>query len=224
VPEGPAYRYGNRLTSRLTTYLPPGRGTDLLLDLGCGDTELGRYLAWARGYGYLGVDTDGRDATLLADAHCLPFADESFAAACTFAVLEHVRVPHLVAVELHRVLRPDAVVLGSVAFLEPYHLASRSHLSHLGLADVLASAGFTDIAIEPNRNWLVVDALLEMYTAKWYPGRGRVTRPLRALLRGVTFMRRSGERRLARVTAGYRFVARKPSTAAVGARSLAPAR
>jgi SAM-dependent methyltransferase len=209
VPDYENLRYGNRLTSVLTSHLPQAEPGDLLLDLGCGDTALGRYLARQRGFGYVGVDNDGSDATVLADVHALPFVSSAFAAACTFAVLEHVRVPRLVLTELARVLRPGGVVLGSVAFLEPYHLRSRFHLTELGLADALESAGFVEIAIEANADWSGVDAILDMHSAAVYPGGLRTAHILRPLLRALTLTGSRG-RRAERVTAGYRFVARRP--------------
>jgi SAM-dependent methyltransferase len=199
VPNDESFRYGNRLTSVLTSHLPQAEPGDLLLDLGCGDTTLGRYLARQRGFGYVGV----------ADVHALPFVSSAFAAACTFAVLEHVRVPRLVLTELARVLRPGGVVLGSVAFLEPYHLRSRFHLTELGLADALESAGFVEIAIEANADWSGVDAILDMHSAAVYPGGLRTAHILRPLLRALTLTGSRG-RRAERVTAGYRFVARRP--------------
>ena len=210
VPEGSEYRSGNRLTPRHTTYLPPAGEGNVLLDVGCGDAALGRYLAAERGYAYLGVDLDGPHATVLADGHCLPFPPDTFAAVISFAVLEHVRVPHLVASEMFRVLRPGGVVLGTVAFLEPYHMESHFHHSHLGIGEVLGAAGFGDIQVEANEDWVATDALFQMHSAGRFRGGGRVAPLATALLRGLVRTPRSRGQQLADVTGGYRFVAHKP--------------
>lgn len=207
---------GNRLSRELTTYLPPGEPGDLLLDLGCGERRLGAHLAEWRGYEYLGVDLAGEAPSVLADAHALPFADGSIAACCTFAVLEHSRMPHLFALELARVLRAGGTLLGTVAFLEPYHGRSYFHHTHLGVLEVLENAGFEQVLVEANDAWFATDALFRMYTAERLP-LGRyvtpVVAPLLRLLSGSTrvAMRRHPET-LRRITGGFRFVARAPGS------------
>ena len=50
---------------------------------------------------------------LVADAHKLPFDDGVFDGVWVQAVLEHVLEPAAVVAELHRVLRPDGIFLGT---------------------------------------------------------------------------------------------------------------
>jgi SAM-dependent methyltransferase len=51
----------------------------------------------------------------------LPFADATFDAALSLAVLEHVRDPFRCVAELARVVRPGGNVYAAVPFLQPYH-------------------------------------------------------------------------------------------------------
>jgi SAM-dependent methyltransferase len=62
-----------------------------------------------------------RNTTLVADAHSLPFADESFGAAIVLNAFEHYREPRKIALELFRILRPGSRILIRTAFLQPLH-------------------------------------------------------------------------------------------------------
>ena len=54
-------------------------------------------------------------------AERLPFADDSFDAVFSYAVLEHVKQPFLAAREISRVLKPHGVLRVVVPFLQPLH-------------------------------------------------------------------------------------------------------
>lgn len=58
---------------------------------------------------------------VLGFAEDLPFADSSFDAVFSFAVLEHVKLPFQVANEMTRVLRPGGKLAVCAAFLQPLH-------------------------------------------------------------------------------------------------------
>ncbi len=62
-----------------------------------------------------------RHTDLVADAHALPFDDESFSAIVVMNAFEHYREPHKVAAELYRILKPGGQVLIRTAFLQPLH-------------------------------------------------------------------------------------------------------
>ncbi len=51
----------------------------------------------------------------------LPFADNSFDAVFSFAVLEHVKLPFRAAAEMSRVLKPGGTMAVCAAFLQPVH-------------------------------------------------------------------------------------------------------
>ncbi|MDK9708846.1 MAG: class I SAM-dependent methyltransferase [Desulforhopalus sp.] len=54
-------------------------------------------------------------------AEDLPFADNSFDAVFSFAVLEHVKLPFVAAAEMTRVLKPGGTLAVCAAFLQPVH-------------------------------------------------------------------------------------------------------
>lgn len=215
LPRSKRFTGGNRLSTELVTHVPPAKPGDVLLEVGCGTSRLGALLADSRGYEYVGIDLAASTASLLADAHALPFGDGTIAACCSFATLEHVRSPHLVALEVARVLKAEATFVGTVAFLEPYHEQSHFHHTHLGLLEILTNAGFSDVLIEGNPEWFVTDALTTMYAAESMP-LGRYFSPLlRPVLRLLSHTTRRTVRHdsiaARRVAAGFRFVAHAPS-------------
>ncbi|WP_374545635.1 class I SAM-dependent methyltransferase [Rhodoblastus sp.] len=62
-----------------------------------------------------------RHTDLVADAHFLPFDDESFEAVLSMNAFEHYREPQMVAAELLRVLKPGGRIHVRTAFLQPLH-------------------------------------------------------------------------------------------------------
>jgi ubiquinone/menaquinone biosynthesis C-methylase UbiE len=57
----------------------------------------------------------------VADAHQVPFADETVDAVWIQAVLEHVLDPGKVVSEIHRILKPGGIVYAETPFLQPVH-------------------------------------------------------------------------------------------------------
>jgi len=214
-------RYGNRLSPELLSYIPKPRvpGPARMLDLGCGKQHL-RPICTSIGYEYIGLDHEG-DAPLLGDAAALPLRDGSIDLVVALAVLEHLRDPFIAMQEVRRVMRPGGTFIGTAAFLEPFHLRSYFHCSHLGLAHVLQTAGFTVSAVAPNAGWSGLRALSRMglfpRAPHWLPD--ALTLPIALTHRlwwriGYALDRkeaRSEENRVRTTTAGFLFIARKPA-------------
>jgi len=211
-------RHGCRMTPDLFTHvpnLPPGGG--LLIDLGAGE-QVYRTLLSSTGFDYVSVDTSGA-VDLLADAHRLPFASSSAEVVVAISLLEHVYDPFIAMREVARVLRPGGTVLGSVALTEPFHMNSYFHHSHLGVAQVLEVAGLEPVVIAPADDWPSIHAVAEMGLFEGAPrvGARLVTWPLRVMgrawWRARAFAGRAHSSGLDRdllLTAGFRFVARRP--------------
>jgi SAM-dependent methyltransferase len=102
-----------------------------ILDLGCRAGAFTRY--FLEGNHVVGVDVDrvaleaaselGIEAVLADVETELPFPAQSFDAVIVGELLEHVRFPEAVVGEVHRLLQPGGVLVGSVPNV--YHLQSR---------------------------------------------------------------------------------------------------
>lgn len=128
-----------------------------LLNYGSGD---GGDYQWLKNKGYdvTTFDVYPSDFTdYICDGHDLCFADNQFDIVTSLAVFEHLYNPFLAAKEIHRVLKVGGQLVGSVAFLEPYHANSYFHMSHLGILEVLKQAGFKNIELHPG--WAGIEAL-----------------------------------------------------------------
>lgn len=215
--------HGSRMTPALFTHIPdvpPGGG--VLVDLGSGDPGHYAELLRGTGYDYVGVDVVGRAPDLLADAHRLPFSDGSVDVVVAISVLEHLRSPAVALREILRVLRPGGALIGSVALIEPFHMDSYFHHTHLGTLESLSAAGFVVDAVSPTDDWGGLQAMAEMAL---FPGFWRgswlaalpVVRTVEAVSRMWWWLlartRRvpkiPGGRRLL-VASGFRFVAHRP--------------
>lgn len=145
----------------LTSRFPEiDRGSGWALDLSCGTQGMAgdtQDQLEARGYSWVGVDVDLGRASVLADSHSLPFADNSFDLVVSVAALEHMRRPWRAARELGRVARPASLFCGTVAFMEPEHSDSYFHMSHRGIESLPEGAGFEPIYTWPG--WHVFEAI-----------------------------------------------------------------
>ena len=83
------------------------------------------------------VETDvsfGPRTKLIADAHRLPFMDNSFDGVIAQAVLEHVVDPYQCVSEMHRVLNTEGLVYAETPFMQQVHMAPYdfTRFTHLG--------------------------------------------------------------------------------------------
>jgi SAM-dependent methyltransferase len=75
----------------------------------------------------------GENVDIVADAHRLPFADGTVAAAHSEAVFEHLRDPAAAARELTRVLKPGGMAFICTPFMQAFH-GHPSHYQNFTLA------------------------------------------------------------------------------------------
>ena len=170
----------SHLPYHLDKYLASIAGNDgegkSILEVGCGDRQCESWFN-ERQFNYVGTDVDirGPGPHLMADAHNLPFADESFDFYTSMAVYEHLVSPLTAAQEAYRVLKPGGVFFGSSAFVYCFHdRASFHHMSHAGLLYILRVAGFDVDRLWPD--WDYQDAIPQMGF------RGGIAAPWRALI------------------------------------------
>jgi SAM-dependent methyltransferase len=133
--QGPAaMRDSRELMSELSVRVPYGGA---VLDLGCGPRDQFIPLNYL-GYRYVGFDYSNPAADFLADAHAIPFKQDSFDCVFSYAVLEHLHNPFIAIREIERVLKSGGVFIGTVSQGEPFH-DSFFHHTPWGLVSVLTS-------------------------------------------------------------------------------------
>ena len=169
--KGPStIRDSRQLMSEVIARLPQGGA---VLDLGCGPRDQFAPLSFL-GFEYVGVDFDNPAADLLADAHSIPFADESFDCVFSYAVLEHLHNPFVAIQEVARVLKPGGWFIGTVSQGEPFH-SSYFHHTPWGLLSLIDSTPGMRVV----RMWESADTLQSLASM------GRYSRVLKAALAGL---------------------------------------
>jgi len=159
--KGPiAMRDSRYLMSALHENLKP---QSKLLDLGCGPRDQAAPAEYLE-LKYIGLDYANKNADLLADAHALPFANSSFDAVLSYAVLEHLHTPSIAVSEISRVLKPNGIYVGSVSQGEPFH-SSFLHHTTWGILTLINSQD--DLRVE--RLWSSGDTLGSLSRMGRYP-------------------------------------------------------
>jgi SAM-dependent methyltransferase len=110
---------------------------DLVLDLGCGPKDQAEPVK-SLGYQYVGIDYSNHCADFLADAHAIPFKNDTFACVLSYAVLEHLHNPIIAISEINRVLKSGGIYVGTVSLGEPFH-DSYFHHTPWGIISLISS-------------------------------------------------------------------------------------
>lgn len=141
------------------------------LDLGCGNAGTLNWVKQVHGnlnwYGLDIIDSleansenDIQNQNLanfqLYDGIHIPYEENTFDIIFSRQVFEHVRHPDLLMKEIYRVLKPQGVFIGSVAYLEPFHSYSIFNFTPFGVVQVLSEAGFSGIQIRPGVDGLTL--------------------------------------------------------------------
>ncbi|MDH4129862.1 MAG: class I SAM-dependent methyltransferase [Spirochaetota bacterium] len=107
IPSNPLKRWRKRLLNK------KGKKTKIL-DVGSGGVRIDSKAITMDIEASKGVD-------VVADAHVIPFKNNTFDTVWCEAVLEHVRDPNRVVSEIHRVLKRDGYIFAVVPFIHKYH-------------------------------------------------------------------------------------------------------
>lgn len=98
-----------------------GRENSFILNLGCGERFIGKE-SLKNSLKLINVDKyKFPEVNIVADAHYLPFKDNSFDALISQAVLEHTENPWEVVNEIYRILKNKGIVYVEVPFLQGFH-------------------------------------------------------------------------------------------------------
>lgn len=139
----------------------------VVLDIGAADQWLRAHLADGTTYIALDYPTTavglyGFRPQIYADATRLPFADETIDAVACYEVLEHVRDPDQVIIEIARVLVREGVVEFTMPFLYPIHDAPYDfqRWTRHGWERSLRRGGLEIDSIEPTNHPLHASAVV----------------------------------------------------------------
>jgi SAM-dependent methyltransferase len=131
---------------------------------------------------YVSLDIDlSAKPIVSADAHRLPFEDESFDVIVANNVIEHLKNPALGVAEMRRVLRPEGTILYTIPFLYPVHEAPNDYtrFTASGLRQLFSE--FRSVEILPRGGLFSTIAQL-IFLATHGAGPRRVGSALRAVL------------------------------------------
>ncbi len=163
-----------------------------VLDIGCGSKPYESLFEQANHYVGLDVPVSGH---VHADSHIdcfydgkrLPFASDAFDAVVSFEVFEHVADLDGLLTEIHRVLKPQAVLLVSMPFSWNEHEVPYDfrRLTSFGMRALLQDSGFEVQGVNKTTTYfLTVCQMLIAYFYQYLFVRGRrvMARPLQVLV------------------------------------------
>lgn len=96
------------------------------------------------------------------DGHLLPFADSSFDAVFSQAVMEHMRDPYLAAREISRITKPGGLIYVESAFMQPLH-AVPYHFFNTTSWGIEAIFGDADVNVEISEWFGPLSGSIEWY-------------------------------------------------------------
>lgn len=174
--DGPlAVRDSREFMSIMSLLLPEG---SQVLDLGCGPRDQAVPITHL-GHSYVGFDYTNQNADFLADAHSIPFMNESFDCVFSYSVFEHLHNPYVALQEVARVLKPGGFFIGAVSQGEPFH-QSYFHFTPWGMAALVSSAP----------SLMITDLWPSMDTLQSLSRIGRYPRVIRWLIKQIDFLHR----------------------------------
>ena len=153
----------NFLTKKITRrqldrFLIKYQTTVRILDIGSGGSSYARYFP-----NRFCVDIDpARNPDLVADAHCLPFADGEFEAILSTEMLEHTTNPKQVVNELMRVLKPGGRLILTTRFVYPLHDSPHDYFrfTKYGLKELFKDYQIVELVPE-TQSFSAIAALLQ---------------------------------------------------------------
>ena len=149
-----------------------------VLDVGCGEFGVIQHVFEELGYRYIGIDYDPEVFALRCDAHFLPFKNEVFSVIYSGETLEHFHTPWLVVSEIGRVAKEDALFIGHVPQLYPFHGDSYFNYTFMGIQRILELGNFESNEIK--LGYTVGESLLTAYISPY-----RLPRLLQSVLKIV---------------------------------------
>jgi SAM-dependent methyltransferase len=128
------------------------------LDLGCGGGACREALE-RLGFTWVGLDRDSRAATVLGDAHALPFRDASFSFVLSLSMLQYTFDPYRVCEEIARVLQDDGLLICTASM--QFDRDAYFYFTPASLVGALSHAGFAVSVVAPDPFWTSLTAVLK---------------------------------------------------------------
>ncbi|HYD44067.1 MAG TPA: class I SAM-dependent methyltransferase [Phenylobacterium sp.] len=171
------------LEARIRRRLPQVGGRVLVI--GAGHDPYRDFLDAADWVVSTDIDAEVGAPACLADAHQLPFADESFDAVVALEVFEHLHSPQAASAEMLRVMRKGSLGIVSIPFMFHVHGDPNDYtrLTRSGLAQLFG--GFSDVRVSSMGGRLHVISDLITTGARWLA-------PLRLVNHALANLARSG--------------------------------
>ncbi len=142
-----------------------------ILDVGCGSKPYKTLFDFTE---YVGLEIDTPEnrrrnsADVFYDGHTIPFNNDYFDSVVCSQVLEHVFNPDEFIIEIHRIIKPNGLLLLCVPFVwdEHEHPFDYARYSSFGLKSLLKKNGFE--VIEQYKTLADIRIVFQVLNAYWY--------------------------------------------------------